>query len=332
MEFLNKWYFVLLLIIPLVIYLYYLKQRKSWMKFRFIDDIQSVFWKFNYFFWIKIWILSSILWIFVSILANPNRIDVSTNIDKKWIDVVFTLDTSDSMNAEDLVPTRIKAAKKIISEFVSKLKNDRVWLVVFAWKPFVSLPLTFDYNVVKQTLSTITTSTLNKQAWLGGTAIWDGLLMAQTLFRPPAWMSKKAYKKREKVVILLTDGDANRWVNPVIAWEYLKKYWIKIYAIWIGSMKWWYITYKDWPFTQRWRVPPLKEWALREIAKITDWKFYRATDTQSLHNIFKDLKKLTKTNIKVKVKKVYTPKYMVFVYILIALMWIYIYLKLREID
>ena len=331
MEFLNKWYFVLLLIIPLVIYLYYLKQKKNWIKFRFIDDIQSVFWKFNYFFWLKIWILSSILWIFIVVLANPNKVNVNTDIKKNWIDVVFTLDVSESMNAEDLVPTRIKAAKKIIGQFVSKLKNDRVWLVVFAGKPFTSLPLTFDYNVVKQTLSRIKTSILNKQAWLGGTAIWDGLLMAQTLFRPPTGMSKKDYKKRQKIVILLTDGDANKWVNPVIAWEYLKKYGIKVYAIWLGSRQWWYITYNDGFFTQRAKIPPLKEWALREIAKITGWKFYRATDTQSLHNIFQDIQKLTKTDIKVKVKKVYNPEYMLFVYILIVLMWIYIYLKLKEI-
>ena len=331
MEFLNKWYFALLLLIPLVIYLYYLKQKKQWIKFKFISDIEQVFGKWNFLFWWKIFLLTIILWLFIVVLANPNKVNVNTDVKKNWIDIVFTLDVSESMNAEDLKPTRIKAAKKIIRHFVSKLKNDRVWLVVFAGKPFTSLPLTFDYNVVKQTLSTIKTSILNKQAGLGGTAIWDGLLMAQTLFKAPTWVSKKSYKKRQKVVILLTDGDANKWVNPVIAWEYLKKYWIKVYAIWIGSRQGGYITYNNWLFTQRGRIPPLKEWALRQIAKTTNWKFYRATDTQSLNDIFQDIWKLTKTDIKVKVKKVYNPEYIIFVYILIVLMGIYIYLKLREI-
>ena len=331
MEFLNKWYFALLLLIPLLIYLYYFKQKKQWIKFKFISDIEQVFGKWNFLFWWKIILLTTILWVFILVLANPNKVNVNTDVKKNWIDIVFTLDVSESMNSEDLKPTRIEAAKKIIRQFVSKLKNDRVWLVVFAGKPFTSLPLTFDYNIVKQTLSWINTSIINKQAGLGGTAIWDGLLMAQTLFKPPAWMSKKAYQKRQKVVILLTDGNANRWVNPLIAAEYLKKYWIKVYAIWIGSLKWWYITYNNWFFTQTVKIPPLKEKELRQIASITNGKFYRATDTQSLHNIFQDLKKLTKTDIKVKVKKVYDPEYMVFVYILVVLMGLYIYLKLREI-
>jgi len=331
MEFLNKWYLILLLFIPIIIYLYYIKQKKDWIKFKFIDDIQKVFGKYNYLFWFKMLLLSSILIVFIVVFANPNKIDVNANVKKNWIDIVFTLDTSDSMNSEDLKPTRIKAAKYIISSFISKLKNDRVWLVVFAGKPFVSLPLTFDYNIVKQTLSWITTSTLNKQAWLWGTAIGDGLLMAQTLFKKPAWMSEKDYKKRQKIVILLTDGDANKWVNPVIAWEYLKKYGIKVYTIWIWSLKWGYIDYNNGFFTQKVRIAPMDPKALIQIAKLTGWKFYRATDTQSLHNIFEDIEKLTKTNIKIKVKRVYSPEYMNFLYLLIVLLWTYIYLKFREI-
>jgi len=331
MEFLNKWYFVLLLLIPVIIYLYYLKQKKEWIKFKFIEDVQKVFGRWNFLFWWKMLLFSVIFWVFIIVLSNPNKVNVNTDVKKNWIDIVFTLDVSESMDAEDLKPTRIEAAKRIIWQFVSKLKNDRVGLVVFAGKPFTSLPLTFDYNIVKQTLSWIKTSILNKQAQLGGTAIWDWLLMAQTLFKVPVWVSKEDYKKRQKVVILLTDGDANKWVNPVMAWEYLKKYWIKVYAIWIGSRQWGYITYNNWFFTQRWRIPPLKEWPLRQIAIITNWKFYRATDNQSLHNIFKDIAKLTKTDIKVKVKNVYNPEYMLFVYILVVLIWIYIYLKLREI-
>jgi len=331
MEFLNKWYLLWLLFIPIVVYLYYIKQKKNWVKFKFIDDLQKVFWKYNYLFWFKMLLLSSILIVFIIVFANPNKVNVNTDVKKNWIDIAFVLDVSESMNAQDLKPTRIKAAKHIISSFISKLKNDRVWLVVFAGKPFVSLPLTFDYNIVKQTLSWITTSILNKQAWLWGTAIWDGLLMAQTLFKKPAWMSEKNYKKRQKIVILLTDGDANKWVNPVIAAEYLKKYWIKVYTIWIWSLKWGYIDYNNGFFIQKARIAPMNPKALIQIAKLTGWKFYRATDTKTLKNIFDDLQKLTKTDIKVKVKKVYNPEYMKFLYLLVILLWLYIYLKFREI-
>jgi len=330
MVFLNKWYFLLLIFIPIIIYLIYTKQKKWWIQFKFMNDIYNIFWKYKYIFRWKIFLVSLILLLFIIILANPNKPNTNINIKKNGIDIVFALDVSESMNAEDLKPTRIEAAKHIIDKFVSKLKNDRVWLVIFAGEPFTSLPLTFDYNIVKHTISWIKTSILNKQAWLWWTAIWDWLLMAQTLFKPPVWTSTKTYSKRQKIIILLTDGNANKWVNPVIAWEYLKKHWIKVYTIWIWSKQWWYISYKIWPFVQHAQIPPLKEWELKQIAKITDWKFYRATNTNSLYKIFNDLENLTKTNINVKVKKTYNPEYIQYLRILLVIMWIFIYLKTKE--
>ncbi len=327
MEFLNKSYFWLLLLIPVIIVLTWISYKKSAIYFKFIEDLNRVFkyWKIKLF--IKLALLSLIFAVFVLILANPNKSNIEQNISKNWIDIVLTLDVSESMNAEDLKPTRIAAAKTMINQFLGKLKTDRVWLVIFAWKPFTSLPLTFDYDVVKQTIDDINTKTINQNnPDLNGTAIWDALLMAKNLFK-----NDKKAKTRQKVIILLTDGDANKWVDPILAAEYLKKYGIKVYTIWIGSPNGGYISYQVWPFTQHAKIPPLKADTLIKIAKITWWKFFRATDNQTLKNIFDEIAKLTKTKIDMKVKKTYTPYYTPFIAVLLVLMVLYIYMRFKEV-
>ena len=333
MEFLNKEYFILILVIPIIIYLVWLKYKKNSINFKFTEDLEKVFkyWKIK--FWWKLILLASILLSFILILANPNKSNIEEKIKKNGIDIVFLLDVSQSMNAEDLKPTRIDAAKNILWNFLDKLKTDRVWLVIFAWKPFTSLPLTFDYQVVKETLKDLSTDTINQENQnLNWTAIWDAILMWKNLFKNWTWDNLTWNNiKREKIMILLTDGDANKWIDPILAAEYAKKYWIKIYTIWIGSKRWWYITYQVWPFTQRAQIPPLKEETLRKIAQITNWKFYRATDNYTLYQIFQDLAKLTKTDIETKVKKTYTPYYLPFAYLIIILLGVYSFTKIKEI-
>jgi len=332
MEFLNKEYFILLLFIPIVLYLLYKSYKKQAIKFSFLDDLKKVFsyWKLLLVF--QFALLTTILSLFIVILANPNKTNVEKKISKNGIDIVLTLDVSESMNAEDLKPTRIEAAKSIINQFIWKLKNDRVGLVIFAWKPFTSVPLTFDYDIVRQTLKNLKTSILNKNnpdlAW---TNIWDALLMAKNLFKKPKDMKEQDYKKRQKVVILLTDGDANRWVDPKVAAYYLKKFGIKVYTIWVGSPYGSYISYQVWPFIQRAKIPPLKTETLKQIASLTNGKFFRATDNNSLQAIFAEIASLTRTKIETKQKKIYNPNYLVFAEILAVLMSLFVLLKIREI-
>jgi len=270
-DFLQKWYFILFLLIPIVLYLFY-RQAKNSFNFIFFDDLKKIFWWNSYFFYGKIILIVLILTNFILLFADPNTSNVKQNINKNWIDIVVALDISWSMEAEDLKPNRIEAAKNVISNFVWKLKTDRLWLVVFAWKPFTSIPLTFDYNILKENIANLSTKNINQNVhWLNWTAIWDAVLMAKTLFKAPKWQDKEDYKKREKVIILLTDWDANVWVDPVLAWLSAKKEWIKIYTIWIWSEKWWIINYKVWPFNRQSKVPPLNDKTLKKIAQDTWW-------------------------------------------------------------
>ncbi len=331
-EYLNKWYVVLLLLIPIVLYLFYKKQI-SWFDFWFLGDIRNHLKSNNYKIYIKSILLVLILINFIIILANPNTTNVSQKIQKNGIDIVIALDISGSMEAEDLKPNRIEAAKNVINQFIWKLKTDRLWLIVFAWKPFTSIPLTFDYNILKETISRLSINNINQQKRsLNGTAIWDAILMSKTLFKAPKEENLEQYKKREKVIILLTDWDANTWVDPVLAWLAAKNEWIKIYTIGIWSEKWWTITYNVWPFKKQAQIPPLNDKVLKQIAKDTNWKYFRADNNYTFKAIFDKLSSLEKNDINIEIKKEYSEYYNIFIYSLAILLILFTYLMIENIS
>jgi len=331
-EFLNKWYLWLILIIPFFVYLFYKKEQK-WINFIFLNDIKGVF-KWNSIkFYIKILLVLLILLDYIFILMNPNIANISKKINKNGIDIVIALDISGSMKAEDLKPNRIEAAKWVINNFIWELKTDRLWLVVFAWKPFTSIPLTFDYNILTETINRLSTDNINsQQKWLNWTAIWDAILMAKTLFKVPKSEIEKKYKKREKVIILLTDWDANLWVDPVLAWLSAKKEGIKIYTIGVGSKAWWIITYNVWPFKKQVKIPPLNDKILKQIAKDTGAKYFRANNNNSFKIIFDELSYLEKNDIDIDIQKAYNEYYNSFLYILAILLTIFTYLMISSVN
>ena len=331
-EFLNKWYFILILFVFLIVYLFYKKQT-NWINFIFIKQVKDIFNKNSFKFYLKILLVFLILINFILILANPNTTNVSQKIKKNGIDIVLALDISWSMEAEDLKPNRIESAKRVIKWFIKNLQTDRLWLVVFAWKPFTSIPLTFDYNILSETISRLSTNNIDQsKRWLNWTAIWDSMLMAKTLFKAPEGVSEDEYNKREKVIILLTDWDANVWVDPVLAWLSAKESWIKVYTIWIGSKKWWTITYNVWPFKKQQKIPPLNDKTLKQIAKDTNASYFRAENNNAFTSIFKELSKLEKNDIDIKIKKEYSEYYDIFIYSLIVLLTIFTYLMLSNIE
>ncbi len=324
-EFLDKWYLLLLLIIPIFIYLFY-KKLSNGFEFLFINDLKKIFGNNSYLFYIKILLLFLIFINYILIIANPNIWNTTEIVKKNGIDIVIVLDISGSMEAEDLKPNRMEAAKNVINNFISKIKTDRIWLVIFAWKPFTSIPLTFDYNILTENIDNISTKNINQWInWLNWTAIWDAILMAKTLFK-----TKKEVKNnndvtdREKVIILLTDWDANVWVEPTLAWLSAKEEWIKIYTIWIWSEEWWVINYKVWPFNKQQQIPPLNDKKLKQVAYDTNWVYFRADNNNTLEEIFNELSKLNKNDIEINIKKEHKQYYDPFIYNLLLLLWLFI--------
>ena len=246
-----------------------------------------------------------IIFIFIAIIAWPWSYNVQKEESKNWIDIVLILDISKSMLAEDIKPSRIEVAKKIIIDFISKFQQDRIWMTIFAWKPFVSIPLTFDYSAIKTIVKSLTTDTINQNVpWLSWTAIWDWIILASD-----SLTKASSGKNRSKVIILVTDWEANMWIDPKLASKYAADKNIKIYAVWIWDINWTelYITDEFWNkqyfLDNTWKPinATLDIKTLDFITKTTWWKYYLANNEESLKDIFTDLWNLNKTEIKDKI-------------------------------
>jgi len=267
-----------------------------------------------------------LFFIFVFILlifSKPVITDTLEKNMKNWIDVQIVMDISYSMIAEDLKPNRLTVAKDVILDFLDKIQTDRVWIIIFAWKTFTSLPLNFDYNIVKKIVEKISVDTINQRyTHMQWTAVWDALILAADTFDDK--------EDREKVIILLTDWEANKWINPLVALKYIQDENpdIKVYTIWI----WWDKETSITITNNIWQKQVLPIWwvdekTLKTIAKWTNWKYFRAKDKETFKEIFEEISKLEKKEIISETIKINKEKYTYFLYILIFLFLIFLFMK-----
>lgn len=242
----------------------------------------------------RILYLLLLLCLFV-VLSGPQWIDDTEQEEKKWIDIVLAVDISQSMEANDLQPDRLMAAKNALQSFLATRKTDRVGLVVFAGKPFTSIPLTFDYSIFQEILNRTDTNTIDqKYQHLQWTAIGDALLSSITLLEK--WRDEK-HKDREQIIVLFTDGTANVGIEPRIVAKSAKDKHIKIYSIGIGSKEWWVISVPTAFGSRQMRVEWVDEATLQEIATTTQWLYTRAVDNSSLDEIVKNIGNLQASTI-----------------------------------
>ncbi len=268
----------------------------------FVNDLQKaqdrsplLSWR-KFIVWLQ-WVFFVLAFIFLTIaLARPQSITEEKSITKNGVDILIALDVSESMLAEDLQPNRMEAAKKYIDEFVSRLQTDRVGLEVFSGKPFTQSPMSFDYNVIRYYLSEISTDTIDqKRRGLGGTAIGDAIVAAINRF--------KNTDGRTKVMILLTDGEANVGVDPLFAAEHARSNGIKIYTIGLGKKegapiavgtkngKKVYARNADGSLFKT----KFDEETLQNIAQVSGGKYFYANDNDSLQKSFETINALEKT-------------------------------------
>lgn len=232
-------------------------------------------------------------------LAKPQWVDDSDKIHKQGIDIVLSLDISWSMEADDIAPNRLSTAKQVLDGFIQKLETDRVGMLVFAGKPFVSVPLTFDQQIFLDILENTTTDTINQRIrWLQWTAIGDALLSSLQILEK--WRNDyDATEDREQIIILLTDGTANTGVDPLVVAQLASEQGVKIYTVGIWSLEWWSIPYQT-PFgIQRQAVEWVDEAMLSQVAEITQARYWRATDADTFERIFEEIARLEKHDIEI---------------------------------
>ena len=221
-------------------------------------------------------------------LARPQS---STNWEEsttEGIDIVLAMDISGSMLAQDLKPDRLEASKNVAMDFISKRKNDRVGLVIFAGESFTQCPLTTDHNVLINLFKDVKSGMVDD-----GTAIGMGLATAVNRLKDSESISK--------IIILLTDGVNNSgMVPPLTAAEIAQKFGIRVYTIGVGTEGFAPYPFQT-PFGIQYQEVEVKidEKTLQDIATLTDGKYFRATNNNSLKEIYKDIDALEKSKIEV---------------------------------
>jgi Ca-activated chloride channel family protein len=221
-------------------------------------------------------------------LARPQSSSGGQNITTEGIDIVMALDISSSMLAEDLKPNRMEAAKRVAQDFIDSRPNDRIGLVIFSGESFTQCPMTSDHAVLKNLFSGIQCGML-----IDGTAIGEGLGTAVNRVR--------SSKAKSKVIILLTDGVNNQGeISPQTGGEIAKTFGVRVYTIGVGSQGTAPYPVRT-PFGIQYQNVPvdLDEPMMTQIAEETGGKYFRATNTAKLKEIYASIDKLEKTKIAV---------------------------------
>lgn len=231
-----------------------------------------------------------ILALLVITLARPQLSQSREHQSAKGIDILLVLDISESMRAEDFEgANRIQTAKSVVNDFLTHRENDRIGLVVFAGESFTLCPLTLDYSALVELLGDVEIGQLED-----GTAIGEALTTATQRLRASA--------SKTKIVILLTDGENNAGsINPGAAAALAHADGIKVYTIGMGKAGGARIPYADITFGKRYRevLTYLDEDTLKQIARTTGGRYFRATDTQSLKQIYAEIDRFEKTQFEV---------------------------------
>lgn len=312
MEFANKEYlFLLLLVIPYIIW-YILYRKKTEPTMRMSDSSAYLHMQ-------KSWrvrlmpvlpLLRLVTFVFIVIaLARPQTSNSWKNKSVEGIDIMMVMDVSTSMLAEDLKPNRLEASKQVAAEFITDRPNDNIGLTIFAGEAFTQCPMTADHASLLSLLQNVRTDIAARGLIEDGTAIGMGLANAVSRL--------KDSKAKSKVAILLTDGSNNMGdISPMTAAEIAKSFGIRVYTIGVG-------TEKPAPYPQEvggriqyvYLPVEIDHNTLKGISEETGGDFYRATNTRELQNIYKEIDKLEKSKFNV---KKYSRKYDAFLPFAIA--------------
>ena len=241
-------------------------------------------------------------WILFGIALARPRLPIGFSDQKiKVNDLYFVVDVSRSMLAEDFIPNRMEVAKKNILEFIKLRPTDRIGLILFAREVFTLMPLTTDLSLIEEIIADINVGRLGSATNIGDSL---GLAVAR-LMRSGS---------KNKIIILITDGVNNAGnMEPLDAAEVAHKQNIKIYTIGVGSLKGAKLPIGNTPFGKKYQNIPggsIDLDLLKNIAKITDSKFYLAENEGVLKDVLTQINTLEKTEIKIKGHTIYKELYL----------------------
>lgn len=295
---------VLLLIFLIPVYIWYKirRQKEGAILFSNVEQVKkirpSVSIKLRY---IPLYMRCLTIMFIVISLARPQKGIEHTSLPTEGIDIILSVDVSTSMLAEDFTlngkrANRLAALKPIVRDFIQGRANDRIGMVVFAGRPYTQCPLTLDYGILLQFLDNVEIGMVED-----GTAIGSALAICINRL--------KDIPSKSKVVILLTDGRNNMGkIDSLTAAEMAKAMGVKVYTIGAGTKGLAPYPVVDFFGNKVYQRMPvdIDEDTLKQIAETTGGMYFRATDTESLKEIYKEIDQMEKTEVEVKIYMEYT--------------------------
>ena len=172
---------------------------------------------------LKLGVLLLALTCIIIALVNPKMGTKMETVKRQGIDIVFAVDISKSMLAEDVAPNRLEKTKQIVSQIINQLGNDRVGIIGYAGSAYPVLPMTTDYSIAKMYLQSMNTNMVSSQ----GTAFNDAIQLAVDYFD---------VKDTSKLIVLISDGeDHGDGVDDAIVMA--KEKGVRIITIGVGTEK-----------------------------------------------------------------------------------------------
>ena len=323
-------FFWLLLIIPALIVLFIglLLWRKSKQKqfaspemLEQLTPDKSVFKP-----WLKFSLLLLAIASLIFALVNPKIGTKMETVTREGVDIVFAIDVSKSMEAEDVAPNRLEKSKQLVTQIINNLASDRIGIIAYAGSAFPQLPITTDYASAKMFLQAMNTDMVSSQ----GTAIKEAIELSSTYFNEEDQTSK--------VLFIISDGEDHEGDIGNVAKEATEKG-IRIFTIGVGSLKGGPIPIKRNGVIQSYKkdqngetvITKLNEGTLKEIADDADGEYIQGNVTNTvLEKVTESLQKLDKTEFEAKQFADYQSQFQWFLGLAILLLFLDVFLFERK--
>ena len=262
---------------------------------------------------VKFWIVFVAIGLFAVLLARPQFGSRLETVKRQGIEVIIALDISNSMLAEDVQPSRLQKAKRLVSQLVNKMENDKVGMIVFAGDAFTQLPITSDYISAKMFLETIDPSLISKQ----GTALGAAINLSTRSFTPMEGVGR--------TVILITDGE-NHEDGALEAAKAAVEKGIQINVLGVGMPEGAPIPIPGSNDYRRDRegnvvVTKLNEQMCQEIAQVGQGIYVRVDNSNAAQNaITKEINKLAKADVETQVYTEFNEQFQAIAWIILLLL------------
>ncbi|KIA98226.1 BatB protein [Flavobacterium sp. KMS] len=330
MELDEKKYLYLLILLPILVCIFLFNmywKRKKQREFGDLDLVKkltpehSVFKPF-----LKLGVILLAFAALILGLVNPKIGTKMETVKREGIDIVFAVDVSKSMLAEDVAPSRLEKSKQLVSQIINQLGNDRIGIVAYAGSAFPVLPITTDYSVAKMFLQSMTPDMVSSQ----GTSLDEAIKLSATYFDEKS--------KTSKLLILISDGEDHS-EGAESAAEEANKLGMKIITIGIGTEKGATIPLKKNGVVESFQrdnnnevvITKLNQEGLKAIAKATKGGYVYGSNTKEVLDYVKNaLDNIQKTEFEATQMADFQSQFQWFIGIAFALLFIDLFLLERK--